>query len=147
LQDLANAGIGLPVVRNTDPDYLNNCFNGARRDASGTRIYLASYVEDPLLAGSAPFFAPTGRAALRESISRILSGVRSCTFTLSQQVRSGKESTGNVLLDGAPLVYADPDGWLLTNGTDVQLQGAACTQLQNDVENVEIFFPCEAYIR
>jgi hypothetical protein len=148
LQDLANAGIGLPVIRNTDPTYLNNCFNGAtRRGANNTQIYLASYVDDPLLAGAAPFFAPAGRAALRESIASILSGVRSCTFTLSQQVRAGKEGTGNVLLDGAPLVYGDPNGWLLTSGTDVQLQGAACTQLQNDVENVEIFFPCEAYIR
>jgi hypothetical protein len=147
LQDLANAGIGLPVIRNTDPAYLSNCFNGARRDANGQQVYVASYVDDPLAAGVAPFFAPTGRTALREAISSILSGVRSCTFTLTQQVRAGKEGTGNVLLDGAPLVYGDANGWLLSNGTDVQLQGAACTQLQNDVENVEIFFPCESYIR
>ena len=147
LQDLANAGLGLPVVRNTDPNYLNNCFNGARRGANGQQLYVASYADDPGLAGSAPFFAPTGRAALRDTISSILSGVRSCSFTLTQQVRAGKEDTGNVLLDGAALVYGDPNGWLLANGTDVQLQGTVCTQLQHDVESVEIFVPFEAYIR
>jgi hypothetical protein len=147
LQDLANAGVGLPVLRNTDPNYLNNCFNGTRRDANGRQLYVAGYVDDPLLAGAAPFFAPSGRAALRDAISSILSGVRSCTFSLTQQVRAGKEATGTVLLDGTPLVYGAADGWLLSGGTDVQLQGAACAQLQKDVENVEIFFPCEAYIR
>jgi hypothetical protein len=148
LRDLANAGTGLPVIRNTDPTYLNNCFNGTtRRDANGKQIYLASYVDDPTLAGAAPFFAPAGRTALRDTLSSILSGVRSCTFTLTQQVRAGKEGTGNVLLDGVPLSYGDPNGWLLSNGTDVQLQGTACAQLQRDVENLEIFFPCEAYIR
>lgn len=147
LQDLANAGVGQPVLRNTDPTYLNNCFNGARRDVNGKQLYLASYVDDAALAGNAPFFAPNGRAALRDAIAGILSGVRSCTFTLKQQVGAGKEATGTVLLDGKPLVYGDSDGWLLGNGTDVELQGAACAQLQKDVENVEIFFPCESYIR
>jgi hypothetical protein len=148
LQDLANAGVGLPVLRNTDQNYLNNCFNGTtRRDANGKQIYVASYVDDPAAAGTAPFFVPSGRAALRDTLSSILSGVRSCTFTLTQQVRAGKEATGNVLLDGTPLVYGAADGWLLENGTDVQLQGAACTRLQKDVENLEIYFPCEAYIR
>src|SRR5262249_24932837 len=80
LQDLANAGAGLPVLRNTDPNYLNNCFNGARRDANGKQLYLGSYVDDPLLAGTASFFVPNGRAALRDAIASILSGVRSCTF-------------------------------------------------------------------
>jgi hypothetical protein len=148
LQDLANAGVGLPVLRNTDPAYLNNCFNGTtRRDANGRQLYLASYVDDPLAAGSAQFFAPSGRSALRDALSSILSGVRSCTFSLTQQVRTGKEATGNVLLDGAPLVYGAADGWLLENGTEVELQGAACSRLQKDVENLEIYFPCEAYIR
>lgn len=146
LQDLANAGVGQPVLRNTDPQYLSNCFNN-RRDANGRQVYGASYVDEAALAGSAPFFAPNGRAALRDAIASILSGVRSCTFTLKQEVRAGKESTGTVLLDGAPLVYGDPDGWVLGDGKDVQLQGAACTKLQRDVENVEIFFPCESYIR
>jgi hypothetical protein len=43
--------------------------------------------------------------------------------------------------------YGSPDGWTLANGTDIQLQGAACSELQADVENVEVFFPCESYIR
>lgn len=147
LRDLANAGIGLPVLRNTDQNYLNNCFNGDRRDAAGMRRYLASYVDDPLLAGAAPFFAPSGRAALRDAIASILSGVRSCTFTLKQAVRAGQEPMGTVLLDGAAVEFGTADGWTLTNGTDIQLQGGACAALQSDVSNVEIFFPCESYIR
>ncbi len=147
LQDLANAGVGLPVLRNTDQNYLNNCFNGARRDAMGVRQYLASYVDDPLLAGAAPFFAPSGRTALRDAIASILSGVRSCTFTLKQGVRAGREATGTVLLDGAAIEFGSADGWTLNGGTDIELQGAACAALQADVENVEIFFPCESYIR
>ena len=146
LQDLANAGVGQPVLRNTDQQYLSNCFNN-RRDTNGQQVYVASYVDEATLSGTAPFFAPNGRAALRDAIASILSGVRSCTFTLKQQVRAGKESTGNVLLDGNALLYGDPDGWVMGNGSDVQLLGRACSQLQRDVENVEIFFPCESYIR
>lgn len=147
LQDLANAGVGLPVLSNTDPNYLNNCFNGARRDPTGVRQYLGRYVADPLLAGAAPFFVPSGRAALRDALASILSGVRSCTFTLKQEVRAGKEATGTVLLDDRAIEYGSPDGWTLANGTDIQLQGSACSELQADVENVEVFFPCESYIR
>jgi hypothetical protein len=146
LRDLANAGMGLPVLRNTDPTYLSNCFNN-RRDANGVQQYVANYVDDATLAGQAPFFAPAGRSALRDTLANILSGVRSCTFTLTQEVRAGKESTGNVLLDGVALSYADPDGWVLAGGRDITLQGAACERLQNDVEDVEIYFPCESYIR
>jgi hypothetical protein len=135
------------VLSNTDQNYLNNCFNGARRDALGVRQYLASYVEDPLLAGAAPFFVPSGRAALRDAIASILSGVRSCTFTLKQEVRAGKEATGTVLLDGEAVEFGSPDGWTLTGGSEIELQGAACSELQGDVQNVEIFFPCESYIR
>jgi hypothetical protein len=147
LRDLANAGVGLPVLRNTDQSYLDNCFNGARRDAAGVHRYLATYVDDAQLAGAAPFFVPSGRAALRDAIASILSGVRSCTFTLKQPVRAGKEATGTVLLDGAAVEFGSADGWTLTNGTDIQLQGGACAELQSDVSNVEIFFPCESYIR
>jgi len=146
LQDLANAGSGLPVLRNTDPNFLNNCFDG-RRGLNNVQIFTASYVEDPTLAGAAPYFVPDGRTALRDALGGILRQVRSCTFTLTQAVRPGQESTGNVALDAEPLSYADPDGWILTGGKDVQLQGAACERLQNQAENVQIYFPCEAYIR
>jgi len=113
----------------------------------GVQQYVAAYAADPALAGTAPFFAPTGRAALRDAIAGILSGVRSCTFVLTEQVRAGQEPTGTVLLDGEPLTYGAADGWQLTSGTDVQVTGAACERVQNDVRAVDISFPCESYIR
>ncbi len=146
LQDLANAGTGAPVLRNADQNFLNNCFDG-RRDLNGIQQYVATYTDDPTLAGSAPFFAPNGRAALREALSSILAGVRSCTFVLTEVVRAGRESTGTVLLDGEPLTYGEADGWSLTDGTNVQITGAACERVQNEARSVDISFPCEAYIQ
>jgi hypothetical protein len=146
LQDLANAGVGEPVIRNTDPEYLNNCFND-RRDANGVQQYVATYADDATLAGAAPFFAPSDAAALRDTLASILQGVRSCTFTLSEEVRAGRESTGTVRLDGQNLGFDDPNGWTMVGSTDVELRGTACDRVQNEVRSLEISFPCESYIR
>lgn len=146
LQDIANAGTGQPVLRNTNQNFLNNCFNG-RRDAMGVQQFVATYVDDAAAAGSAEFFAPADGAALRDTLGGILRGVRSCTFSLSQAVQQGSEATGTVQLDGEDLSFGDPNGWTMLNPTDVQLTGQACERIQDDVRNVDISFPCESYLR
>lgn len=146
LQDLANAGTGAAVLRNADQNFLNNCFNN-RRDLNGLQQYVATYVDSAELAGAAPFFVPSGRADLRAVLGQILSGVRSCTFVLTETVRPGQESTGAVLIDGEALSYGAADGWTLTDGTNVRVTGAACERVQNEARSVDISFPCESYIR
>jgi hypothetical protein len=93
LQDMANAGAGLPIGGPTD----------------------------------APYYVANNPAELAAAFGDIIHGVRSCTFMLDGTVAAADWGLGDVRLDGTPLVYDDANGWTLTDGSTLVLQGTACT--------------------
>lgn len=131
LQDLANAGAGQPVQRRTpqadcDPPTLGSY------EPSG---------------GDARYYRPENPADLRDDIGRIVGGVRSCEFKLSEEVDLEKADKGTVLLDCEGLPYDDANGWRMTSPTDLELVGDACATIKTTIRpDLYITFPCESYV-
>jgi hypothetical protein len=134
LQDVANAGAGLPVVRHTGP----NC------DPNRPPPYLGDYVATAT--DNATYYAPANQAALTTALDTIIGTVRSCTFQMHGKVDLGKAGDGTVRLDGASLGYNDANGWKVTDDTHVELTGDACAAIKAEATPVvEISFPCDVY--
>jgi len=139
LQDVANAGVGLPVEAPPDGYKYEGCI--ANEGGALTATYAAAG-ETP---GTAEYFATNDAAELRESLSKVLFGVASCTFDLDAVV-TGDPTRSTVTLDGAPLAYDDmTGGWTLEmNKYQVTLQGAACETYRSGAgHDVSIQFLCD----
>jgi hypothetical protein len=65
-------------------------------------------------------------AALSTAFQTIIDGVRSCAIDLDGDITAGKENTGVVTVEGVPLVYTGPDGWVVNSPTQIELVGMAC---------------------
>lgn len=81
-------------------------------------------------------------AALDEAFGAIAVRARSCAFELDGVVHTRDAPHGKVLLDGSPLGYEDPDGWMLAGPSQLGLQGAACEAIRSGAISLEIRFPC-----
>jgi hypothetical protein len=146
LQDLANAGQGLPVLHPGE-QYGYDCLQGP---TSFTGTYEAMTVAT---AGDASFYAPTSQAELRDTIAELIAGVRTCTYTLSATVDLDKAGSGTVRFrnaDGDELLpYGDANGWRLVDETTLEITGDACDRLvdvSQIVQALEISFPCDAAV-
>lgn len=91
---------------------------------------------------AATYFQASDSAGLVDAFNTILRGVISCDFNLNGTVLEANAASGMVLIDGMPLVYGDPNGWVLVGASTVRLQGEACNTLKIQVTNVDINFPC-----
>jgi len=93
------------------------------------------------------FYLANNQAELATAFDTIVSGVRSCVFTLNGTVAADRASTGNVLLDGKFLIYMDPDGWRLNSPSELELQGAACATLKKSGDHdLKIGFQCGDFV-
>lgn len=109
LQDMANAGVGLPV------DGMDN----------------------------APYYQALNSAALVAAFDDIISGVRSCSFSMDGQVSDPER--GTVTLDGAELDYGTE--WQLSDSTTLQLLGAACDEIMDGGDHeVQASFECGSVV-
>jgi von Willebrand factor type A domain len=134
LQDIANAGAGLPVVRHTGP----NC------DPNQPPPYLGTYAA--AAATNATYYAPANQAALTTALNTIIGNIRSCSFETHGKIVLEKAGDGSVHLDGKQLVFNDANGWKVTDPTHVELVGQACTTLNSEeTPVVDITFPCDVY--
>ena len=142
LQDLANAGVGLPVAPNTDENGYAQCTG----TPAGRKAKYAAATESP---GTAPFFtvsATDGTLAQTQISTAILASLaqtRSCTFDMDAQV-NGDASLGTLSVNGTVLPFGDPNGWQL--GADlisVSLNGAACAAWKKDGGTLNVVFPCK----
>jgi hypothetical protein len=136
LQDVANAGVGLPVQAPPDDYKYERCI--AEEGGTLTAAYAAAG-ETP---GTAEYFATNDAAELSKNLSQVLFGVASCTFDLDAVV-TGDPTRSNVTLDGAPLTYGE--GWALEmNKYQVTLQGSACDTYRSAPDHVvSIEFLCD----
>ncbi len=136
LQDIANAGAGLPVVRHTGP----NC------DPNKPPPYLGTYAT---AAGTnAMYYAPADQAALTMALNTIIGSVRSCVFEMHGKIDLAKvgDPDNHVRLDGKELVVNDANGWKANDETHIELVGQACAKLNSeDTPEIFISFPCDVY--
>jgi hypothetical protein len=117
LQDVANAGAGLPVG---DVD------GGAAQNA--------------------PFYHPTDAGSLADAIETVINQMRTCVFHLGNTVDVHSAATGHVVLDGMPLKFQDANGWRLNSSTDLEVLGKACDRIKTDAKEIQISFPCAAVV-
>ncbi|EYF03029.1 vWA domain-containing protein [Chondromyces apiculatus] len=92
--------------------------------------------------GNAAYYQALNQASLIDAFEQIIGGVRACVFTLGGVVTTDDPGQGEVLLDGEPLTYNDPDGWRLNNESEMELVGDACTKIQESAHELKVTFPC-----
>jgi len=139
LQDVANAGVGLPVTAPPDSYKYEGCV------ANEGGVLTATYAAAGETGGNATFFATNDPAALSANLATLLSGVQSCTFDLDAIV-TGNPAVGVVTLDGTTLTYGDTAaGWTLEdNKYQVTIQGSACDTYRSGRDHhVVANFPCD----
>lgn len=136
LQDLANAGQGMPVQA-PDMQYIYNCVN------PGYATLGAQYAAVGEAAGNAPIYQPADAAGLATAIGTLIRGVTSCDFELDGEVDLERAELGRVMLDGQRLIHDDANGWRMQSSRVLQLQGTACDRVQTESEALAISFPCD----
>jgi uncharacterized protein YegL len=134
LRDVANAGVGQPVM-DRDMAVHYQCPS-----------MLATYAAN---SGNAPYFEPdvNDRGALVAALTSTIAGVRSCVFDLQGKVKIDLTlaDQGMVELDGTKVPYGGADGYRMNSATQLELLGAACTRLKDPAtKHVSIDFPCQA---
>jgi hypothetical protein len=93
--------------------------------------------------GNAPLHRPQDPGGLIDAFNQIIYGERSCVFTLHGEVVAGAENTGRVTLDGRPLANGDPNGYRLDSSSQIELVGAACTQVKTEPNpQLSVQFSC-----
>ena len=88
-----------------------------------------------------PPFVPANRADLIDTLQEIV-GNASCQIQLDGKVATGKECSGEVLLNGSALACNAADGWRLADASTVQLTGSACDSFLGAQSLVTARFPC-----
>ncbi|HET9960339.1 MAG TPA: vWA domain-containing protein, partial [Polyangiaceae bacterium] len=123
LQDIANAGVGLPVAPPPENYRYQTC-----SQPFGNMLQ-ATYAPSATGLTNAPYFTATNAAQLKTALSGLLNGVVSCSFDMDHEV-TGDPSLGTVMLSGAPLTYtsepAATSGWRLDGSHQVTLLGTSC---------------------
>jgi hypothetical protein len=139
LQDLANAGAGLPVQAQPADYKYQPCVSGEGG------VLTATYATADQTPGMAPYFSTNDAADLQTKLAQVLNAVESCTFDLNAIV-TGNPAGGVVTLNGNPLTFGDTmGGWTLeSNKYQVTLQGSACDTFRAQAgSTLDIAFPCD----
>jgi hypothetical protein len=109
----------------------------------------AEHMQDMANAGigedGAPYWVAGDDQGLRDALTAIVGGQLSCVVALNGELTLEIACEGTVLLNGRPLTCDAPDGWRAVDETHIELQGAACDELQGTPDALlEATFPCEA---
>ncbi len=139
LQDIANAGQGLPVQAPPEGLKYQAC--------TPTNVLAATYAGAAETPGTAPYFTAANEAELKTALSGLLNSVVSCTYDMDAKV-VGNPALGTVKINGVEVPYNDPNGWKLEdNQVQVTLQGTACDTFKS-TPNAELFvsFPCKVAV-
>ncbi len=172
LKDFANAGAGQGVLvpagsgATTATDVYNQC-NGTGTAAgsdSWSSLHAAAgrTASQPLATysatgGTATVFSPgsTSETDLENAISAAISGVKSCTFDLSDvggrsiKVDTTKLAQAHVTIEGATIPLDATNGWTVNASapSTLLLNGTACTTWRMPTNNnIDFAFPCSTII-
>jgi hypothetical protein len=166
LQDFANAGAGLTVAVPTvggvssATDIYNQCNGYAPWKALWTaaaRTGMTALSSYGTPGGAATVFAPTTTSTtdLANQISAAISGVKSCSFDLSDvggrsiKVDTTKLAQAHVKIEGATIPLDATNGWTVDASapSTLLLSGAACTTWRMPTNNnIDFAFPCSTII-
>jgi len=97
----------------------------------------------------APLYAPADPAALSSALETIIGGAATCQLALQGMITNAAAacSSGNVLLNSAPLSCDNPDGWRVVDATHIELVGQACTEwLNNPASIIDATFSCTSVV-
>jgi hypothetical protein len=169
LLNFANAGVGQPVTiptgigASTGMDVYNQC-NGqgtAAMTSSWSSLLTAAGKSMTSIAnygtteGTATVFAPssTSETDLENAISAAISGVKSCSFDLSDvggksiKVDLTKLALADITIQGTTIPQDATNGWSMSSSTELVLNGTACaTWRMPNVSMIHFGFPCSAII-
>jgi hypothetical protein len=163
LQAFANAGDGQPTTMpgTTDPTaFYDQCSHIAGWAAdfalTGKPAERGQWVGDYAeVAGTATVYRPdvTNQDALVDLFSAALSGVKSCTFDLSNvngqsiKVDLNKLAEASVAIEGTDLPQDMTNGWSMSSQTQLVLNGTACDAWRMpDANDIAFNFPCNTII-
>lgn len=139
LQDLANAGQGLPVA--APPDQLKY------QACTPTKMLAATYAGAAETPGAAKFYTAANAGELETAIKGLLNSVVSCTYDMNATV-VGNAALGTVKVNDMDVTYNDPDGWKLEdNKVQITLQGTACDNFKAMAgSKLYVSFPCKVAV-
>lgn len=90
----------------------------------------------------APFWVANDTAALVEAFDAIVSGARPCEFPLDKPLKAELAPSCEVTVNASAVPYDDADGWTLPDETTLELQGSACTAVQDGVVELQLTCTC-----
>ena len=144
LNDLANAGVGAPVLPppGCDDPTADSCF--ARFDICNKGALIAAYTPDAAQVGTTFTVDPSDSDAastLASTLGTLLQHLAACTLTLDVVV-TGDPSLVSVTVGGVSRTYGAPDGWVLASDQKTMtLEGAACDARSSGAE-LTVALPC-----
>lgn len=113
-------------------------------DAIGVATDVAlTNLQQVATAGGGTAVSVNDTSSLVTALDSLVSGVVSCTLTLSGMIEPTLACAGDVRLNDVPLVCDDPNGWHAVDMTHIALDGTACEALQHPPAAVTATFPCE----
>lgn len=151
-----------PNSNGSDPPRLHTVWAAARSFDAGITTYVMAVGADgdnehqqqvanvgqghpPTGPVDVTVYRPQNLQQMVDDLTQIVTGVRSCIFTLNGSVPAGKESLGVVELNGTRLTYNDPNGWKLNSPKELEVTGTACTTVKTQIDaQLTVRFPCGA---
>lgn len=94
----------------------------------------------------AMFWVATETASLAAALDSIVGSVASCSIELMGRIDVTQACLGTVTLDGRELPCNGVDGWRAVDPTHIELQGAACDELQSAGGVLDAIFPCDVIV-
>lgn len=98
----------------------------------------------------APLFVPSDPAALAAALETIIGGAATCSVALQGEIKDvarACSASSTVELNGQTIACGDPNGWMITDSTHIELVGEACTGWLGATDaTLNAHFPCDLVV-
>jgi hypothetical protein len=146
---------GVPATAATEQDAVSTVQQLA---AAGTKTFalsmagndadLLAHLQAVATTGAtgSPAFTPTDQDGLSSALAQIFGGVQTCEVSVKGSIVSGKECSGDVRLNDAPL-HCETDYRVGNDRMTLELLGDACATFQQGSESrLTVNFACDEII-